>query len=113
MTTFERIICAIKLFGYPYTPGVYKGKEKHWFTYSYVDDYGDNYADDEPQSIINRVRVNFFLPADEDYTEIKNRIRYALFRQGFTFPEITLLDDPDPALRHIVFECEIEEETEG
>lgn len=113
MTTFEKIIQAIKSFGYPYSPGMYTGPEKRWFTYNYVDDYGDNYADDAPQSIINRVQVHFFLPAQDDYTGIKNQIRGALFEQGFTFPEIAVLDDSDPKLRHIVFECEIEEEAEG
>lgn len=113
MTTFEKIIKAITPFGYPHSPGVYTGPEDHWFTYNYADDYGDNYADDEPQSVINQIQLHFFLPADEDYTGIKNQIRNALFQQGFTFPEITLLDDPDPKLRHIVFECEIEEEAEG
>lgn len=113
MTTFEKIIQAIEPFGYPHSPCVYTGPEDHWFTYNYADDYGVNYADDEPQSVINQIQLHFFLPANEDYTEIKNRIRNALFRQGFTFPEITLLDDPDPKLRHVVFECEIEEEAEG
>ena len=112
MTTFARIIRAIKTFGYPHSPGVYKGPEKHWFTYNYTDDHGGNYADDEPQSVINRVQIHFFLPASEDYIEKKNEIRDALFEEGFTFPEITTVDDPDPELRHIVFECEIEEEME-
>lgn len=112
MTTFEKIIQAIKPFRYPYSPGTYTGSEKRWFTYNYVEDYGDNYADDTPQSVINRIQLHFFLPAQDDYTEIKNRIRDALFKQGFTFPEISVLDDPDPKLRHIAFECEIEEEVE-
>lgn len=112
MTTFERIIQAIKPFGYPYSPGVYKGPGKHWFTYNYADDYAGSFADDEPQSVINQVQLHFFLPAAEDYVAVKNKIRTALFENGFTFPEITLLDDPDPSLRHLVFECEIEEEME-
>lgn len=110
MTTFEKIIQAIQPFRYPHSPGVYTGSEKRWITYNYADDYGSNYADDAPQSVINRVQVHFYLPAEDDYTGIKNQIRSELFEQGFTFPEITLLDDPDPKLRHIVFECEIEQE---
>ena len=41
MTAFEKIIEAIQPFGYPYTAGVYEGKEKRWFTFNYSDDYGD------------------------------------------------------------------------
>lgn len=112
MTTFEKIIKAIEPFGHPHSPGVYTGKASKWFTYNYVDDYGTNHADDEPQSVINRIQLHYFLPIKEDYIRSKNKIRKALSEQGFTFPEITYPDDPDPEIRHIVFECEIEEESE-
>ncbi|MDY4596863.1 phage tail protein [Faecalimonas umbilicata] len=110
MTVFEKIIEAIEPFGFPYTPGVYKGEEKHWFTLNYVDDRGNLYADDEPQSVLATVQVHFFMPYNEDFVRIKNKIRDAIFRQGFTFPEIEILSDTDPQIRHLVFECEIEEE---
>lgn len=71
MTTFEKIIKAIKPFGYPYSPGVYTGSENKWFIYNYVDDYGTNHADDEPQSVVNRIQLHFFLPIEEDYIRIK------------------------------------------
>ena len=86
MTAFEKIIEAIQPFGYPYTAGVYEGKEKRWFTFNYSDDYGDAYADDTPQSVIVEVQIHFF-----------------------TFPEIHILEDENPDIRHLVFECEIEE----
>ena len=41
---------------------------------------------------------------------MKNRIRTALFDQGFTFPEVTVLLEEDVGIRHLVFECDIEEE---
>ena len=63
MTTFEKIIKAITPFGYPHSTGVYTGPDNRWFTYNYADDYGDNYADDEPQSVINQIQLHFFLPA--------------------------------------------------
>lgn len=109
MTAFEKIIEAIQPFGYPYTAGVYEGKEKRWFTFNFSDDYGDAYADDTPQSVIVEVQIHFFLPYEEDFTRIKNKIRNAIFSQGFTFPEIHILEDENPDIRHLVFECKIEE----
>ena len=44
--------------------------------------------------------------------KMKNEIRDALLREGFTYPEIESMDDPNPDIRHLVFECEIEEERE-
>ena len=75
MTAFEKIIKAIEPFGFPYTPGVYKGEEKHWFTFNYVDDRGNLYADDEPQSVLATVQVHFFMPYNEDFVRIKNKIK--------------------------------------
>ena len=110
MTTFEKIITAIEPFGFPHAPDVYREKALRWFTYNYADDYGTNFSDDEPDNVIASVQVHLFLPIDDDFSKLKNRVRRALFRQGFTFPEITVLTEDDTKLRHIVFECDIIEE---
>lgn len=59
--------------------------------------------------MIVEVQIHFFLPYEEDFTRVKNKIRNAIFRQGFTFPEIHILEDENPDIRHLVFECKIEE----
>lgn len=110
MTAFERIISAIEGFGYPYEPDVYTGSELRYFVYNYADERGYLYADNTPTGVIASVQVHFFLPAKEDFIEIKNQIREALFRKGFTFPDVTVLKEGKK--RHIVFECDIEEEME-
>lgn len=110
MTTFEKIVNAIEIFGYPYSPGVYSGPEERWFTYNYAADVGANYADDAPGSVIVSVQVHLFLPIGDDFQEIKNDVRRALFAEGFTFSAITILTEDDTKIRHIVCECEIEEE---
>lgn len=110
MTTFEKIITAIEPFGFPYAPDIYREKEPRWFTYNYADDYGATFADDCPESVIASVQVHLFLPIDDDFIELKNEVRRALFRQGFTFPEISIMTEDNEKLRHIVFECDMEEE---
>ena len=110
MTEFEKVIKAIRDFGFPYEPDVYTGKSEKYFVYNYADERGIAFADDAPEVVKADIQVHFFLPADENFIKIKNRIRSALFRQGFTYPEVTVLKEGKK--RHIVFECAIEEEME-
>ena len=110
MTTFEKIISAIEPFGFPHAPDVYRGKTPRWFTYNYADDYGTDFSDDNPGAVIVSVQVHLFLPINDDLKKQKNKVRRSLFRQGFTFPEITVMTEDDEKLRHIIFECDTEEE---
>ncbi len=110
MTTFEKIIAAIEPFGFPHAPDVYRDKAPRWFTYNYADDYGTDFSDDNPGEVIVSVQVHLFLPIDDDFINLKNKVRRALFGQGFTFPEITVMTEDDEKLRHIIFECDIIEE---
>lgn len=110
MTTFEKIIAAIEPFGFPHAPDVCRDKALRWFTYNYADDYGDDFSDDNPGSVIVSVQVHLFIPIDDDFIGLKNKVRRALFRQGFTFPEITVMTEDNGKLRHIIFECDTEEE---
>ena len=110
MTTFEKIISAIEPFGFPHAPDVYRGKTPRWFTYNYADDYGTDFSDDNPGAVIVSVQVHLFLPINDDFINLKNKVRRSLFRQGFTFPEITVMTEDDEKLRHIIFECDTEEE---
>lgn len=106
MTTFEKIIAAIEPFGFPYAPDVYREKDARWFTYNYTDDYGTYFSDDQPGVVIASVQVHLFLPIDDDFIDLKNKVRRSIFQQGFTFPEITVLTEDDEKLRHIIFECD-------
>lgn len=109
MTAFQNIIEAIQDFGYPYEPDLYTGNEKKYFTYNYADDRGSLFGDNEPGAAIASVQVHFFLPLKENFIKEKNKIREALFQQGFTYPEVTVVTEPENQIRHIIFECDIEE----
>lgn len=111
MTEFEKIRTAIEGFGFPCEPDIYTGDEERYFVYNYADERGSLYADDVPGGVIASVQVHFYLPADENFIKVKNQIREALFRQGFTFPEVTMLREGKR--RHIIFECDIEEEEDS
>lgn len=108
MTEFEKIIAAVEGFGFPCEPDVYTGKAEKYFVYNYADERGHLFADDAPGGVVASMQIHFFLPAGEDFIKIKNQIRKALFCQGFTFPEVTVLKEDKK--RHIIFECDIEEE---
>ena len=109
MTTFEKIRRALKPLNLPGEPDIYDGPEERYYTYNYAGDYGSDYADDAPETVINSVQVHLFLPRNEPFAEIKNKVRNALFKEGFTFPEITVRIEDDKKTRHIIFECDIEE----
>jgi len=111
MTTFQKIIEALRPFGCPCVPDIYKdGESDKWFTYNYASDYGTGYSDDEPEFAIVSIQVHLFLPEREDFIHLKKKVRRALFNQGFTFPEVTVLLEKDTGTRHLVFECDIEED---
>ena len=110
MTAFENIIKAIEEFGYPHCPDTYTGVSNRYFTYNYADDRGALFADNTPQTTIASVQVHLVIPSEEDFTGIKDEVRKSLFRQGFTFPQITVLKEEKK--RHIIFECDIEESEE-
>lgn len=108
MNTFEKIVQAIKKINYPYAPDTYEGDEKRFFTYNYATDKGAIWGDNEVEAVTASIQLHFFLPATDNFIRIKKEIRNALTEEGFTFPEITVLTEED--IRHIIFECEIEEE---
>lgn len=101
---------ALSGFGFPIQPDTYKGAEKKYFTFNYADDRPAHFSDDEPQYTIAYMQIHFFMPLKENYLKIKNQIREALFKAGFTYPAVTISTEND--IRHIVFECDIEEERE-
>lgn len=108
----EVIIEALKEFGYPCKPNLYKGSDKKYFTFNYADERGSNFGDNEPECVINYMQIHFFTPLNENCMSEKKKIREALFKAGFTYPVVTELTEPENNIRHIVYECDIAEERE-
>lgn len=121
MNTFERIQNIAKSLNIPAYPDSYTGKDsarpERWITYNFAADNGALYGDDAPNAVVHSIQVHLFMPANKNFFAIQNRIRQALFDDGFTYPEVTVLVDEittansgTSKLRHIVFECETEDE---
>lgn len=112
MSVNSLIIKTLSPFGYPVEPDLYTGTERRYFTFNYADERGRNFGDNEPGCIISYMQIHFFLPVSENYLKIKNQIREALFKAGFTYPSISMLLVTESKIRHIIFECQIAEERE-
>ena len=121
MNTFARIQNIAKSLNIPEYPDLYTGKDsarpERWLTYNFAANNGDLYGDDAPNAVVHSIQVHLFMPANKNFFAIQNSIRQALFDDGFTYPEVTVLVDEittansgTSKLRHIVFECETEDE---
>lgn len=121
MNTFERIQNIAKSLNIPAYPDSYTGKDsarpERWITYNFAANNGALYGDDAPNTVVHSIQVHLFMPANKNFFAVQNSIRNALFEDGFTYPEITVLVDEittansgTSKLRHIVFECETEDE---
>ncbi len=108
MNTFEKIVEAIKPFKIPYAPDIYYGSTEKHFVYNYVFDASGICADDDMIEAVADIQLHLYMPVSENFISLKNEIRHALIKQGFTSPEITQIIEKKT--RHIIFECEIEEE---
>lgn len=112
MTVFEKIVKAIEPFGFPFKPDTYTGCKERYFTYNFADERAELYGDDAPIEVTAYVQIHLFMPEEENFIKIKNQVKKALFDQGFTYPAVTIDLERDVKKRHIIFECEIDEEME-
>lgn len=112
MSAGAAIVRALSKFGYPCKPDRHKDDGKKYFTYNYADERGEDYGDNRPGCIKASMQVHFFLPLDENCIKEKKKIREALFEAGFTYPTVTVLQEKEFNIRHIVFECDMAEERE-
>jgi hypothetical protein len=117
MSVNGTIIAALKKFNYPCKPDIYTGTEKRYFTFNCADDRGTDFGDNKPGGNVLSMQVHYVLPWKDGTKEInylkeKKEIRKALFEAGFTYPRVTVLLDKTNNIRHLVYECEIEEKME-
>ena len=110
MTVNRKIIEALAFMKIPIVESFYDGKKEEYITFETPIDSGADFGDDKPGGVIVQVKVHWWIPNKKNYLAGKRKIRSALHNAGFTFPYVTVLPDPDTSIRHIVFECEIEDE---
>lgn len=106
MTVNQILIDALSPLGIPVTPDFNGGGAKEYITFNCVDDSGAVFGDDAPILDVALMQIHYFLPLNKDYLGTRKKIRRRLFEAGFTFPEVEELTEETK--RHIIFECEIE-----
>ncbi len=109
VTIDQRIRDALLVFGDPVENGVYQGKAKSYFTFSYTS-LGDGYGDDMPSHERYLIQIHYFAPLGVNVTRRVKEVKRALASADFTWPEVENADDEDG--RHRVFECETAEEAD-
>ena len=107
MTVEARVKAALDVFGGPVEKSVLAAAAKRhpsrYYTFS-CDSFGANYGDDEPGCERCLAHIHLFAPLNQDcFRQIRDTKR-ALFRAGFTWPEVADATDQDG--QHFVFECE-------
>ena len=112
MNAFEKAHAAADNIGMYSCPDVYPGDDRErWITYNTVWERGALYGDDTAHDMVTRIQVHLILPKNENFYDVRKRLRDALIEQGFTFPE--MVDNSIEGMqRHIVFECDDDEERE-
>lgn len=106
MTINDAIRTALSYYGhfeYPCYANTYTGKDDTYFVFNY-NVVPDSYGDDEPEYARYIIQVHFYCPMTLDTVEIAKKVRLALEKMGFTYPE--QVDASDEEGQHIVFECE-------
>lgn len=112
MTIYEKIAEALESLNIPIEEDFFGDGEPEYITYTLTRDGAAVMADDEPQHEVADLQIHWFLPRDIEYHENQRQIRRRLLDGGFTWPVVTTLVEPDNKTRHIIFECEVENDDE-
>ena len=112
MSVFGKIKTAMTPFSKIVTESFYEGPADDYILYDIVDDRGADYGDGRPNTTIVSVMVHHYMPLNKNYLDFKKRERAALFKAGFTYPSVDVITDRKEGYRHLVYECEIEDEDE-
>lgn len=112
MTIHQKIKKALQDFGITVTEDFFGGDNEEYITFNLATDKAVMYADDDPEHDVASVQIHWFLPVEKNYLAGKKEIRRSLHENGFTYPEVTVIVEPDNKTRHIVFVCNVENDEE-
>lgn len=93
-------------------PTKYNGTATTYITFNYEDDRAVEFADDTPITDVAYLQIHLWCPRTYNFYSKKAQIRKALFKAGFSYPQITTLYEDDTEINHIIFQCEIEGQSE-
>ena len=110
----ELIVDTLTGLGLDVAMDLYEGKKSKYIVFNYESEKGDMYADDKPLKNTVYVQIHLFMNFDEDYRQLKKKIRSRLFEVGFSYAKIALnVIEEDTKKRHICFRCEYVEDLES
>lgn len=112
MTVKEKLLSVLEAFELPVAEDFYDGEAGEYLTYQCEEDAARVYGDNDPVCTVTKVKIHHFLPVAQEYGEKRKRIRNALAQAEFTYPKVTVSVEKENTVRHILFECEIENEYE-
>lgn len=112
MNVNNLIITALKPLVADVVPGHYTGTAKTYIAFNYEDDRGELFADDEPEIDKAYMQIHLFTPGSFNYMTLKKQIRQALRKAGFSYPTVQSYYESDTDKNHIIFQCEIEGDSE-
>ena len=114
MNTFEKVKSAADSLNIPAFPDWYYGDDLDtYITYNMSEETPDNFGDDHPNAVLATVQVHLFMPCNVNFFELRNNLRKALYETGLSYPSVVQNNiDDGTTIRHIVFECEDDEDEE-
>ena len=83
----------------PVTSDFFGGGNSEYITFNYVKDGAELFADNQPVEDISLMQIHYFLPSTKDYLEAKRKIRRVILEEGGTYPDVTVLMEPDNKTR--------------
>lgn len=93
--------------GYPVSPDIYTGKEDKYIVFTYEDERGALFADNEEVETQATIQITLYTPANFNYFADKKKIKKALTSYGFCVQHIqSWLDEAQNGtdyVRHTVF----------
>lgn len=95
----ERIMGLRGVTGYPVEQDEYEGGGDRYIVFSYEDERGAFWVDDEEQATAVNLQVSLFVPKGHDYFADKRKIKEYLRGQGFQVGSIQTWLEKDGAKR--------------
>ena len=108
MIVSELITESLAELNLPIAESLYEGDADEYITFNKTDDTGADFGDNDPGTNVIYMHIHYVCPWLYDYHPTCRRIRNILKNTGFTWPEVTDVSDEATRMRHIAFECAIE-----
>lgn len=87
----------------------YTGTSDTYAVFNMAADKGTNFSDDEPEDIESSIQVHIFTKKPAEYKRLRNSVREALFKAGFSYPALTEIYEKETKIYHVIYECEFVE----